>query len=160
MDKASIRQEMRAKRRAMSAGELAEKSDHIREQCEKLLDTLHFSRIHCYRSETTWNEPDTSWVAEVITKIAPASELVYGDFAGETSHLGSFDLIIVPFLAFDESLNRVGFGSGWYDRFLSQHPAACTIGFGYEFQKVSKVPTEPHDLPLTHVVTELAIYSN
>ena len=59
---------------------------------------------------------------------------------------------IVPGLAFSRSGARMGYGGGWYDRFLAKsHPSSVSIGVAYPFQIVECLPLEPHDLPLTDV---------
>lgn len=67
------------------------------------------------------------------------------------------DVIIVPLAAFDTACNRVGYGRGFYDRFLSATDAV-SIGLAYECQKVAKVPADIHDVPLRCVVTERQVY--
>lgn len=65
------------------------------------------------------------------------------------------DLIIAPGVVFDESLNRVGFGKGYYDRILSKkRKDAKAIAVAYEFQVVDEVPTEPHDIKMDMIITE------
>ena len=64
----------------------------------------------------------------------------------------SYDLIIVPGLAFDDQNFRLGYGGGYYDGFLSTHEDAFTVGLFYEFQKVANVPVEEHDLALDHII--------
>jgi 5-formyltetrahydrofolate cyclo-ligase len=65
------------------------------------------------------------------------------------------DLILVPGLAFDLTGNRLGFGKGYYDRVLPEmKKTTLTIGLGYSFQIVEKIPAEPHDIPLKAVLSE------
>ena len=60
---------------------------------------------------------------------------------------------IVPGLAFTRSGKRLGYGGGWYDRFLASAPKdVAKIGVAYSFQIVDDFPAEPHDIPLTDVV--------
>jgi 5-formyltetrahydrofolate cyclo-ligase len=63
------------------------------------------------------------------------------------------DLVIVPGIAFDRQGNRLGFGGGFYDRFLAQC-AATTVGLAYAFQVIDAVPAENHDVQMDGVVTE------
>lgn len=57
---------------------------------------------------------------------------------------------IVPGLAFTKDGKRLGYGGGWYDRFLFSAPVdAVKIGVAYSFQIVGDLPTEPHDILLT-----------
>ncbi len=63
------------------------------------------------------------------------------------------ELIIVPGLAFDLSCARLGFGMGYYDRFLSEAKGK-TIGLGYSFQLLDRIPTDEHDVLLDGVITD------
>ena len=61
---------------------------------------------------------------------------------------------IVPGLAFSPSGARLGYGGGWYDRFLSRaDPSSASLGVAYPFQMVATLPLEPHDLPLSDVIS-------
>jgi len=65
---------------------------------------------------------------------------------------------IVPGLAFTRGGKRLGYGGGWYDRFLAVAPeGAVKIGVAYSFQIIGDLPSEPHDVPLTDVVDEKGI---
>ena len=70
------------------------------------------------------------------------------------------DMVLVPLLGFDMKGNRIGYGKGYYDRFLSLvRPTCLKIGVGYECQKVvDGLPIEAHDTPLDFVITEKAVY--
>ena len=60
---------------------------------------------------------------------------------------------IVPGLAFSPDGGRLGYGGGWYDRFLSaKAPSAVAIGVARPFQKVDDLPLEPHDVRLDDVL--------
>ena len=63
---------------------------------------------------------------------------------------------IIPGLAFTRSGKRLGYGGGWYDRFLASAPkGAVKVGVAYSFQIVEDLPAEPHDIPLTDLVDNL-----
>ena len=64
------------------------------------------------------------------------------------------DLVIVPGACFDEAGNRLGYGGGYYDRFLPRASRAATVGVAFEAQVVPAVPSAEHDVPLGAVVTE------
>lgn len=69
--------------------------------------------------------------------------------------LEQIDLVLVPGVAFDEKGFRLGYGQGFYDRFLSRLPDQVkVIGLAYEFQVVDTVFPEPHDQALPAVITE------
>ncbi|OAN72655.1 5-formyltetrahydrofolate cyclo-ligase [Jannaschia sp. EhC01] len=67
------------------------------------------------------------------------------------------DTLIVPLVAFDARLNRLGYGGGFYDRTLERLRTAAptrAIGFAYAAQELSEVPQEPTDQPLDALITE------
>lgn len=90
----------------------------------------------------------TKWRANKFGILEPATGIVLPpDF--------KFDLIFVPTLAFDEHGYRLGYGGGYYDRFLVGQPDAHTVGLCYEQCFVEDgLPHEPHDIPLKMVLTE------
>ncbi len=63
-------------------------------------------------------------------------------------------LAIVPGTVFDRGGNRIGYGGGNYDRFLSANPGLPSMGFAYELQMVDEVPVEEWDVALDMIVTE------
>ena len=67
------------------------------------------------------------------------------------------DLVIIPGVAFDLDKNRLGFGKGYYDRFLS-NTNLKTIGIFFEEQKHEKIPTEKYDIKMRKIVTDKNIY--
>ncbi|BCJ87183.1 5-formyltetrahydrofolate cyclo-ligase [Effusibacillus dendaii] len=69
------------------------------------------------------------------------------------------DVVIVPGVAFDRKGGRLGYGGGYYDRFLPQlRPNALKIGIAYQLQMVEQLPMETHDIPLDLIVTEKSVY--
>ncbi len=69
------------------------------------------------------------------------------------------DLVLVPGVAFDKKGNRMGFGKGYYDRFLKDINA-FKVGVCHSFQMVENVPHEEHDVKMDMIVTEREIWSN
>ena len=79
----------------------------------------------------------------------------------KTSHPvadGEDGLMIMPGVAFDNLRHRVGYGGGFYDRYLSKHTSHFTAALAFEFQMMEEVPTEPTDLLPDVVITEKTIY--
>jgi len=72
------------------------------------------------------------------------------------------DLFVIPLLAYDRFHNRLGYGKGYYDRFLKKHAKkkknALTIGLAFSFQKYKKIPTSKHDVKLDYILTEKGIF--
>jgi len=70
----------------------------------------------------------------------------------------SVDIIILPGSVFDESGGRMGYGGGYYDRFVSlKAPQAHRVGLCYELQMVVEAPLEDHDERMDTIVTEKRI---
>ena len=66
-------------------------------------------------------------------------------------------IFLVPLVAYDEKLYRIGYGGGYYDRYLKKirkRKKFITIGLAYSFQKVKKIPIKEHDMKLDFVITE------
>ncbi len=67
------------------------------------------------------------------------------------------DIVLVPGLAFDLAGNRVGFGAGFYDRFLARlRPDALRVGISDGYI-VSPLPVDPYDVPMTHLASEVGV---
>ncbi|GAV21965.1 5-formyltetrahydrofolate cyclo-ligase [Carboxydothermus pertinax] len=69
--------------------------------------------------------------------------------------LEEIDLILVPGVAFDLKGNRLGYGAGFYDRFLSKlRPGVKKVALAFELQIVPKIVSGPHDIPMDYIITE------
>ena len=66
---------------------------------------------------------------------------------------GTGIIILVPGLAFDRLMNRIGYGGGYYDTFLKKHPDITKIALCYGFQLFDKIPAEPHDVRMDIIIT-------
>jgi 5-formyltetrahydrofolate cyclo-ligase len=64
------------------------------------------------------------------------------------------DLLIIPGIAFDLQGNRIGYGKGYYDRFLSTRKVSYIMGLAFENQIIKKIPTTENDIPVDVLVTE------
>lgn len=67
-------------------------------------------------------------------------------------------LMIMPGVAFDGSRHRIGFGGGYYDKYLARHPKHPTIAAAFDFQVVDSVPAEETDIRPQAIMTESRIY--
>jgi len=72
--------------------------------------------------------------------------------AGDVCDINDF-ICIIPLLAIDEKGNRIGFGKGYYDKFL-EDKKCIKIGICYDFQIIKGIPCEPHDIPLDLIISE------
>ena len=71
------------------------------------------------------------------------------------------DILIVPLVAFDDNLNRLGYGGGYYDRYinkLKKRKKITTIGLAFSFQQIKKIPVNKFDQKLDYIITERKIF--
>ena len=98
-----------------------------------------------------------------ISKLLDYSELEIGHYnilTPKKEYLryidpSSIDLVLVPGLIFAKDGYRVGYGGGYYDRFLSKlNPNVPKIGIGFDLQVKERVPTDQYDIPVDYILTE------
>ncbi len=68
------------------------------------------------------------------------------------------NILLVPLVAFDKNRNRIGYGGGFYDRYikkLKKKKKILTIGLAYSFQKIKKVPITKNDIQLDFILTNI-----
>ena len=66
------------------------------------------------------------------------------------------DILLVPLVAYDKDLNRLGYGGGFYDRYIKKikkKKDVIIIGFSYSFQKIKQIKINKHDIKLDFVLT-------
>ncbi|MGL5479875.1 MAG: 5-formyltetrahydrofolate cyclo-ligase [Clostridium sp.] len=98
----------------------------------------------------------------IALKITSLNNLIESKFKilepiGEKSDIDGeeFDLIIMPGVAFDRSGNRIGYGKGYYDKYLKDIKSDIKkIALAYELQLIEEIETEEHDLKVDSIITE------
>lgn len=97
---------------------------------------------------------------KIISALPTSSEWVKDAFNIETpknyKELSSVDVAIIPLIACDKNKNRVGFGKGFYDKFLSETPC-IKIGLCYDFQVIDSITPNPWDVKLDYIITPTKI---
>lgn len=83
--------------------------------------------------------------------LEPVNSQCLDEFANEA-------LMLVPIVAFDENCNRLGYGGGFYDRYMSSLKSTLKIGIAHEIQRVDDLPIEELDLKLDFIVTDKKVY--
>lgn len=68
------------------------------------------------------------------------------------------EVMFCPLLGFTSQGGRIGYGAGFYDRWLAENPPQLAIGLAWDCQLEESVPIEPHDVPLDYVVTPTRIH--
>ena len=86
----------------------------------------------------------------------------YGNLEPIKSISETPDVMLVPILAFDRHKFRLGYGKGYYDRYLEknlkEYKKIVTVGVAFSFQKHDKLPTDKNDIKLNYILTEKGIY--
>ena len=70
------------------------------------------------------------------------------------------NILLVPLVAFDKNCNRIGYGGGFYDRYIKKIKKIkkiVTIGLAYSFQRINQIPTDKYDVKLDFIVTNKKI---
>lgn len=67
-------------------------------------------------------------------------------------------LVLTPGIAFDKNGNRMGYGKGYYDRYLAEYPECVTVGVAYGLQLTPRLPAEETDVPLDYIATESGVW--
>ena len=68
------------------------------------------------------------------------------------------DLVICPMVGFDDKRRRIGYGGGYYDRYLPQCKKAFVMGVAFEAQRMDEVACGEYDIPMDMIITEEEIY--
>lgn len=170
--KAPIRRQMLQRRQEVGPKERAAASGSIFEQASALFEPTR--RVLVYLAMD--DEIDTGAFFmhcpnACVPKATDGQTMIAVGYGGEMekSRFGVWEpksnrevlgveVAIVPGLAFDQSGNRIGFGAGYYDRYLAAHPRILKIGVCYEFQVVGGISPDKTDVRMDYVVTEQGIY--
>lgn len=83
------------------------------------------------------------------------------DDASPIVDIKDIDVVIVPSVAYDINCYRLGYGGGFYDRFLNNlRDDAITIGIAFDLQIFEDVPKESHDIQLDYIITESRVIAS
>ena len=87
-----------------------------------------------------------------LTKVAKGYAGIPEPIADEPVADDKTALVLMPGLAFDPQGHRIGYGGGFYDKFLAAEPNHPTLALCYEFQMLPKLDTEEHDIPVDTIL--------
>ena len=175
MDKTELRRSIRAQKRAMSneeidrrsaaLGELFARSEAYRNAKtiygylpynqevrtvpmleQALKDGKKVAVPKCYGEEMRFI------YLEDLTQVAPGYANIPEPIADGPVADDETALVLMPGLAFDKEGHRIGYGGGFYDRFLAAEPNHPTLALCYEFQMLPHLETEAHDIPVDYVL--------
>lgn len=145
---------------AMSYIAIAEKNEVVPTAIEIWLKQKHPESLLCY-PKTDLNVFSMEAIAHIEGATIAANELgVSEPITGKNIDPQKIDLIIVPLLAFDKRGYRVGYGKGFYDRFIARcHRDVITVGLSF-FDPIDTIEdVEEFDIPLKHCITPNGLYN-
>ena len=175
MDKKALRQSIRAQKRAMTEEEIVRRSEALG---RLFLESEAYQNAKTIYGYLPYNqEVRTVPMLEQALKDGKqvAVPKVYGDemkflylndltavakgysgipepIADEPVADDETALVLMPGLAFDPQGHRIGYGGGFYDKFLSAEPNHPTLALCYAFQMLPSLETEDHDIPVDYVL--------
>lgn len=173
MDKKELRSHIKALKRQHTKVSLIEQSSLILNKLESHKDFIEAKTVMLYSSlpdevQTIgfiekWRHKKRIILPTVVgddiipVELTDDTDFAIGDFnilePQNKPYNGSYDLIIVPGVAFDKDGNRIGRGKGYYDRFLSKHMNIKRIGICFDFQLIEEVPTEENDIRMHEIIS-------
>lgn len=184
--KEELRRELLDRRKAIPEPEFYGASADIIEKLKEQKEYQNAGTIHCYVSMNERREVETRvLIKEMIARgrdiIVPVTNFESGTLThirltsfsdleqnkwgvlepgnGEDVSPEEIDLVIVPMVGGDKQCNRIGYGEGFYDRFLKD--VRCPkVGLSFDITVVEQIPTEKFDISLDKIITEKRILIN
>ena len=188
MTKQNLRSNAIAQRLAIKRGDFWRLNEKIINQI-KLFDWSQYNYVHVFLPIKEKNEVDTFEILSYFKNHHPDLKIVvprtyFADASlqhvlfdhehsvlkknkynipepiyGRMVPVDLIDAVIIPLLAFDEKGNRVGYGAGFYDRFLRNCKTIVTkIGLSFFHAEKEEIETDVFDIKLTHCITPEKIY--
>ena len=180
-DKKLLRDRARALRSSLTPAEIMEKSGRI---CRNLMDVLDGANplmvyvskpreVHTRALISHLLAQGKTIIVPIIEKDTKTLRLSYlndtavlcqstfnvSEPVGHEvpAHASDVKAVIIPMLAFDKRGNRLGYGAGYYDRFLTTYPHLTRIGIAFACQELAEIPADPTDASMDMIVTDNGI---
>jgi len=180
-EKAQLRKKLVQKRAEFSKKEYTQKNELIRKHVSECREIKNAKIVHCFISMNDRFEVDTFGIItellqkdkNIVVPVMNGDDLnhsilhsldnlekkswgVYEPAVIINADTSKIDVILVPLLAVDESGNRLGYGKGYYDRFLNESKS-IKLGLVFEEFILDEVPTEKHDVKLDGIISEKGV---
>lgn len=175
MDKKTLRKEISARKRSMTNTQIVQKSNRLAEMFLSTEQYINAKTIYGYLPynqevrtisilEQALRDGKTVAVPKVyademrficlqdLTKVEPGFAGIPEPIDDEPIANDKDALVLMPGLAFDPQGHRMGYGGGFYDKFLTNEPRHPTVALCYDFQVFSYLETEEHDIPVDLVL--------
>lgn len=177
MDKKAFRREISAKKRAMTIEQIESASQRLAEQ---LFDTEAYKQAKSIYAYLSYNQEVRTegiirraladgkrvavpkvfgddmkflWIDD-LDHIAPGAYNIPEPIADDPEADDVSAMILMPGLAFDVEGHRLGYGGGFYDRYLAEHHDHTLVALCYDFQLFDHLETEAHDIPVDLVIAD------
>ncbi len=185
MDKNTLRKTYKAKREALIPSQLEDNSIAIANKALEL-PIWEATCYHIFLSISNKKEVQTEFLLHILQGRDKSILVPKADFeSGEMKHFllqentvlkpsgygipepvagielpaSQVEVVFIPLLAFDRNGNRIGYGKGFYDRFLAQCREDCLkIGLSF-FEAETSIPHDPNDVPLDYCITPKTVYT-
>lgn len=180
LSKTEVRRFVKNKKRELSTEEIAQRSRRIVRKIFRLDEYQNACRIYAYVSynqEVSTFEFMRQVLADGKTLLVPKvyedvmrfheisdlDELRPGAYGIMEPDNEKFDTVgqgfmLLPGLAFDRKGHRLGYGGGFYDKYLNENPCHHKTALAYDFQVFEEIPFEAYDIPVDCLVTEGNLY--
>lgn len=177
MDKKAFRREISAKKRAMTTEQIDSASRRLSEQLFATDAYQNAKSIYAYLSynqevrtegiirraladgkrvsvpKVFGDDMKFLWIDD-LEHIAPGAYNIPEPIADSPEADDDTALILMPGLAFDPEGHRLGYGGGFYDRYLAEHHDHTLVALCYDFQLFDHLETEAHDIPVDIVIAD------
>lgn len=185
VDKAKLRTVFLRKRKMLSSQQCATISSKITDQFARFILDRSLGNVHLFLPIEKQNEVNTWGLIDVIQNKGASSVISKSDLVdnklthylyegkqlienkwgipepinGDEVAVKDIDMVLVPLVVFDRKGHRVGYGKGYYDRFLSEcRPDCLKVGLSMS-PPIDIIPyTDPYDIALDYCITPLKIY--
>ena len=182
LNKEELRKRIKEKRDKLSQREIVEKSEKIVGKLIKMDEFADADTVACYisfGSEVRTHSLIKNFMEKkriVVPFVDKRKKVIHLSHLKnwEELHVGEYgileprkeflriennaDIFIIPGIVFDEEGNRIGYGGGYFDKFLCNFKGK-KIALAYDFQVVKKMPNEEHDIRMDFIITDKRIIS-
>lgn len=157
-DKTKLRKGLLKRRLELSQDEVDTASEKIVNTLTINLLSNDYRMIYIYQTIKKYNEVNTSEFIDLIRSNYPDVEVTIApNKISQSVQIPKgkyYDLVVIPVLGFDRRGFRLGYGGGYYDKFLASNKYKKAIGLAYSLSEIEEIPNEPHDIKMNEIITE------
>lgn len=153
------RQKLLLRRKSIDAGSASALSKKIADIFFNKIPVDEAQSVHIYKSLRGQKEVLTNPIAARIKEQYPQIKLVYAPInasrQADRQDQARYDIVVVPVVGFDQAGHRLGYGKGYYDKFLRDADYRISVGLAYSFCEIKpRIENESHDIKVDYIITE------